>query len=87
VSVVVVGVVLFVVFVVVGSIVCMFGLVVVVVVVGIVVKFGTAIVLSSTFDVLAYVHVGLGYYCNVPPVSCTVVVAIGVYVVEIVVAH
>ena len=83
----VVGVVLVVVFVVVGSTVCMFGLVVVVVVVVIVVKFGIDIVLSSTFDVLAFVHVDLGYCCNVPPVSCIVAVAFGVHFVGIVVAR
>ncbi len=84
----VVGVVLVVVFVVVGSTVCMFGLVVaVVVVVGMVVRFGTAIGVSSTFDVLAYVHVGLGYYCTVSPVGCIVVVASCVYFVGIVVAR
>jgi hypothetical protein len=85
--VVVVGVVLVVVFVVVGSTVCMSGLVVVVVVVGMVVIFGTAIVVSSTFDVLVYVHVGLGYYCTVSPVGCIVVVASCVYFVGIVVAR
>jgi hypothetical protein len=84
--VVVVGVVLVVVFVVVGSTVCMSGLVVVVVV-GMVVIFGTAIVVSSTFDVLVYVHVGLGYYCTVSPVGCIVVVASCVYFVGIVVAR
>jgi hypothetical protein len=62
--------------------------VVVVVVVVIVIKFCVDIVLSSTFDVLASnLHVDLGYYCNVPPVSCIVVVAFGVYFVGFVVAR